>query len=82
MQAEIRLHEALQGLPAKDTTLRMQECPGFKHDLPIPLAKHFDFSNVSSLEGEWCVTFALMDEPNWEKRRLSMPILWLSGLHS
>ena len=43
MQAEIRLHDALQGLPAKDTTLRMHECPGFKHDLPIPLVKHFDF---------------------------------------
>jgi hypothetical protein len=42
MHAEIRRQADLQGLPEKETTRRMHEWPGFVHDWPIPVAKHFD----------------------------------------
>ena len=39
----ILLHEGLHGIPAKDTTLRMHEWPGFVQVRPRPLWKHLLF---------------------------------------
>lgn len=49
----------LHGFPAKDTTLRMHEWLGLRHDLPMPLVKNLLLINGLRMGGEMLVTLGI-----------------------
>ena len=67
MHVATLLHAALQGLPAKDTTLRMQECPFFEQVCPMFEAKHLDLRRGFIRGGLMLLTFGITDRAHWGK---------------